>query len=71
MKRALDQFRYMVFHDPKWDWRTFDVDRDVAKADHVLHGLLTAIDPKSMSLFFKRGPAWGTVAAARARTPLT
>jgi len=52
---ALDQFRYMVFNDPKWDWRTFDVDRDLAKADQVLHGLLTAIDPKSISPFFKRG----------------
>src|SRR5882672_10862916 len=40
---ALDQFRYMVFDDPKWDWRTFDVDRDLAKADQKLHGLLTAI----------------------------
>jgi feruloyl esterase len=52
---ALDQFRYMVFNDPNWDWRTFDVDRDLAKADQVLHGLLTAIDPKSMSAFFTRG----------------
>ena len=52
---ALDQFRYMVFNDPKWDWRTFDVDRDLAKADQILHGLLTAIDPKSISPFFKRG----------------
>jgi feruloyl esterase len=52
---ALDQFRYMVFDDPKWDWRTFDVDRDMAKADQKLHGLLTAIDPKSISPFFKRG----------------
>ena len=52
---ALDQFRYMVFNDPDWDWRTFDVDRDLAKADQVLHGLLTAIDPKSLSAFFTRG----------------
>jgi feruloyl esterase len=27
-----DQFRYIVYKDPKWDWRTFDVDRDAAKA---------------------------------------
>ncbi len=52
---ALDQFRYMVFNDPKWDWRTFDVDRDLAKADQVLHGLLTAIDPKSLGSFFGHG----------------
>jgi feruloyl esterase len=52
---ALDQFRYMVFDDPNWDWRTFDVDRDLAKADQKLKGLLTAIDPQSMSAFFERG----------------
>jgi len=52
---ALDQFRYMVFDDPKWDWRTFDVDRDLAKADQKLKGLLSAIDPKSLSAFFGRG----------------
>ncbi len=26
-------FRYFTFHDPKWDWRTFDWDRDVAFVD--------------------------------------
>ena len=52
---ALDQFRYMVFDNPKWDWRTFDVDRDLAKADEKLKGLLTAIDPKSLDPFFARG----------------
>ena len=49
---ALDQFRYMVFDDPKWDWRTFDVDRDLAKADEKLKGLLTSIDPKTLAPFF-------------------
>jgi len=44
---AVDQFR-MVFNDPKWDWRTFDVDRDLAKAEESLKGLLTAIEPKSV-----------------------
>jgi tannase/feruloyl esterase len=51
---ALDQFR-MVFNDPGWDWRTFDVDRDLARAEEDLKGLLTSIDPKSMSAFFDRG----------------
>src|SRR6185436_11224229 len=48
---ALDQFRYLVFNDPKWDWRTFDVDRDLAKAEESLNGLLTAIDPKTIGAF--------------------
>jgi feruloyl esterase len=52
---ALDQFKYMVFNDPKWDWRTLDVDRDLAKAEQALDGLLTAIDPKSIGAFVGRG----------------
>lgn len=29
----LDFWRYWVFDDPRWDWRKFDYDRDVAYAD--------------------------------------
>jgi len=32
----LDFWRYWVFNDPKWDWRMFDFDRDVAYADQKL-----------------------------------
>lgn len=31
----LDQFRYVVFQDPKWDWHTFDLERDSAKANAI------------------------------------
>ena len=31
----LDQFRYLVYQNPDWDWRTFDLDRDAAKANAV------------------------------------
>jgi feruloyl esterase len=51
---ALDQFRFTVFNDPAWDWRTFDVDRDLAKAETALKGLLTALDP-NISPFVDRG----------------
>jgi tannase/feruloyl esterase len=42
---AIDQFKYVVFKDPNWDWRTFDLDRDVAIADKVDGGTINAIDP--------------------------
>jgi feruloyl esterase len=42
---ALDQFRYIVFKDPNWDWRTFDLDRDLAKANTVDAGTVNAINP--------------------------
>ena len=31
----LDQFRYVVYQNPEWDWRSFDLDRDAAKADAI------------------------------------
>jgi feruloyl esterase len=51
---ALDQFRYIVFNDPKWDWRTFDLERDVAAADKSGQGLLSAVDP-NLSAFARHG----------------
>ena len=38
----------MVFNDPKWDWRTFDLDRDMATADEACGGLLTGVNPMSI-----------------------
>jgi feruloyl esterase len=51
---ALDQFKYIVFNDPKWDWRTFELERDVAAADKAGRGTLSAIDP-NLSAFARRG----------------
>jgi feruloyl esterase len=41
---ALDQYKFIVFKDPDWDWRTFNLDRDVAIADKVDNGTINAID---------------------------
>jgi feruloyl esterase len=38
-------FRYMVFGDPNWDFRTFDADRDTRTADEKLASVVNAIDP--------------------------
>jgi feruloyl esterase len=42
---AIDQYRFIVFKDPNWDWRTFNIDRDVAIADEVDNGTINAINP--------------------------
>jgi feruloyl esterase len=42
---VLDQFRYVVFKDPTWDWRTFDLERDLAAANKVDAGTINAINP--------------------------
>ncbi len=49
----LDFWKYWVFNDPAWDWRTFDYDRDVAYAD----AKLSAVNASSADLrsFRSRG----------------
>ena len=42
---GLDTFRYLTYADPKWDWHTFDLDRDTAAADQKDDGIINAIDP--------------------------
>jgi feruloyl esterase len=38
-------FKYLVFKDPKWDFRTLNLDTDVALADKLDDGIINATDP--------------------------
>lgn len=49
----LEFWKYWVFHDAEWDWRTFDYDRDVARADKEL-AAVNASSP-DLSAFKARG----------------
>ncbi len=49
----LDEFRYVVYHDPDWDWRTFDLERDAAKA-HAIDKDVDELDPH-LAAFAKHG----------------
>jgi feruloyl esterase len=49
----LDFWKYWVFNDPAWDWRTFDYDRDVAYADAKM-AAVNASSP-DVSAFRSRG----------------
>jgi feruloyl esterase len=51
---ADDHFKFVVFKDPAWDFRTLDFDRGVAEADRIDGGLLNANDP-DLRPFFARG----------------
>lgn len=42
---ATDQFRYVVYKNPNWDWHTLNLDRDVALADKTDHDTINATDP--------------------------
>lgn len=46
-------FRYFLFHDPNWDWRTLDYDRDLAYAEQRL-SMLPAVE-RDLTPFKKRG----------------
>jgi feruloyl esterase len=48
-----DQFRYLVYQNPQWDWRSFDADHDPAKANAVNKDV-DALDPH-LEAFAKRG----------------
>jgi feruloyl esterase len=51
---AVDHFKYVVFEDPNWDWRTFNLGPDAARADRVDKNIISAIDP-NLKPFFDRG----------------
>jgi feruloyl esterase len=51
---ALDQFKYVVFKDPNWDWRTFELTRDLARANQVDNGTINAVN-SDLSLFAEHG----------------
>ncbi len=44
----------LVFDGPKWDWQTFDFDKDVAYADNKVGGAINQINP-DLSAFKKHG----------------
>jgi feruloyl esterase len=51
---SVDLFKYVVFKDPNWDYRTFEFDRDIAAADAGDAALVNALDP-NLKPFFDRG----------------
>ncbi|MEO7274380.1 MAG: tannase/feruloyl esterase family alpha/beta hydrolase [Vicinamibacterales bacterium] len=51
---VIDHYKYVVFKDPNWNWRTFSLDRDVARADTADKGTINAIDPR-IQPFTRRG----------------
>jgi feruloyl esterase len=49
-----DQYRYVVFKDANWDWKTFNFDSDVARGDRPENLIMNATDP-NMQPFFSHG----------------
>ena len=43
---ATDHFKYIVFKNPDWDYKTLDFDKDVAKADAIDNGATERDQPE-------------------------
>jgi feruloyl esterase len=50
-----DQYRYVVFKDEKWDWKTFDFDADIVRGDRPENVLMNATDPNLSQFFAHNG----------------
>jgi len=51
----LDQYKYVVFKDPKWDWRTFNFDSDIARSEQPDNVVMNATDPNLRPFFAHNG----------------
>jgi feruloyl esterase len=51
---ALDNYKYFVASNPDWDWKQFDLDKDIAAADRKMAGVMNATDP-DLQAFQKHG----------------
>ena len=51
----LDHFKYVVFKDPNWDWRTFDFDRDIARSEQPDNAVMNSTDPNLKAFFSHNG----------------
>lgn len=52
---TLDQYRYVVFQDPNWDWRTFNFDSDIARSEKPEYVVMNATDPNLKPFFAHNG----------------
>jgi feruloyl esterase len=52
--QSANVLRYMIFENPKWDFRTFDYDKDLAFAEARLGKMFDAFDP-DLARFRQRG----------------
>ena len=51
---SADHFKYVVFADPNWDYRTFNFERDIVRAEQIDAGTVNALDP-NLKPFFDHG----------------
>jgi feruloyl esterase len=52
---ASDSFTYVVYKNPAWDWKTMNLDSDVALLDKTENGSIDAMDPNMKPFFAHKG----------------
>jgi feruloyl esterase len=50
-----DQFRYVVYKDENWDWKTFDWDKGIAESEKPENLVMNATDPNLQAFFAHDG----------------
>jgi len=50
-----DHFKYVVFKNPAWDWKTFDFDKGIALAEQPENAAMNSTDPNLKPFFSHNG----------------
>ncbi len=50
-----DHFKYVVYKDPNWDWRTFDFDKGIERFEQPENKVMNATDPNLKKFFAHNG----------------
>jgi feruloyl esterase len=50
-----DHFKFVVFKNPAWDWKTFDFDKGIALEDQPENAVMNATDPNLKPFFSHNG----------------
>lgn len=52
---VVDQYKFVAFKNPNWDWRTFDFDKDIARSEQPQNVIMNATDPNLKPFFSHNG----------------
>ncbi len=52
---ASDSFTYVVYKNPQWDWKTMNLENDVAQIEKTYGSLIDATDPNLKPFFAHKG----------------
>ena len=50
-----DHFKYVVYKDPNWDWRTFDFDKGIERFEQPENNVMNSTDPNLKQFFAHDG----------------